>query len=159
MRINQTAVLFQISHLSTTFGTCRKRKSDDNCIPHSKCENLFCYSTNVLFSTLVTLSCLHHIIWPPLSTERLILVSVLYFCKNSGKSGNYCRCWDKTTPPPFYFIFGGIKVFLNFFRRPSRNGCAMVLTLCIPIFNVKKSFYSASITFPTTSNSWLSLRS
>jgi hypothetical protein len=35
----------------------------------------------------------------------------------------------------------------------------MVLTLCIPIFNVKKSFYSASITFPTTSNSWLSLRS
>ncbi len=33
---------------------------------HSKCENLFCcYSTNMLFSTFVRLSCLHHVIWLP----------------------------------------------------------------------------------------------
>jgi hypothetical protein len=29
----------------------------------------------------------------------------------------------------------------------------MVLTLCIQVFNVKQSFFSASVTFPTTSNS------
>ncbi len=63
------------------------------------------------------------ILYGPLSTERLILVLVLYFFKNSG---NHCRCFgDKTTPPPFYFIFGGKSIF-EFFSSASqkwlRNG-------------------------------------
>ncbi len=101
------------------------------------------------------------IYYGPMSTERLILVLVLYSSRTVGTGGNHSRCWGKTTPPPFYFIFFGKLLFWTFLlsvqQKWLRNGSHIMHSY----FQCQTKFllFSASLTSANvpTSNICLSL--